>query len=63
MQDRRAYVKWKEVFLVGHNDLANDTFGRQLFPNPDTITRRAAKERRNNNFPFFGITIPIGIHS
>jgi hypothetical protein len=24
MQDRRAYVKWKEVFLVGHNDLAND---------------------------------------
>ncbi len=25
MQDRRAYVKWKEVFLLGHNDLANDT--------------------------------------
>lgn len=23
MQDRRAYVKWKEVFLVGHHDLAN----------------------------------------
>jgi len=40
VQDRRAYVKWKEVFLIGPNDLANDTLLNGFVARPQKLLDR-----------------------